>query len=171
MEALTLNLRLLAFAGIVEPPCVSGSHWKRSLFSLYMMMLVLVYMPVLLGELLALYHFWGDLVVITNDLFTLVGNVTFYGEALYIVSRRKDFLRMVEQLQDMLAHVPRFVQLLAMNSSKYKAVETMAEKLRTDCLVSHSIEIGMYEQMLEFAECIFSETVISWQLPRPVWKT
>ena len=121
MEALSLNLRLLALAGIVEPPCVSGSHWKRSLFSLYMMASVLVYMPVLLGELLALYHFWGDLVVITNNVFTLVGNVTFYGEALYIVSRRKDFLRLLQKLQDMLAQVPRFVQLLAMNSDQYKA--------------------------------------------------
>ena len=121
MEALSLNLRLLAVSGIVEPPCVSGSYWKRSLFSLYMMALVLVYMPVLLGELLALYHFWGDLVVITNNVFTLVGNVTFYGEALYIVSRRKDFLRLVQKLQDMLAQVPRFVQLLPMNSDQYKA--------------------------------------------------
>ena len=86
-----------------------------------MMALVLVYMPVLLGELLALYHFWGDLVVITNNVFTLVGNVTFYGEALYMVSRRKDFLRLVQKLQDMLAQVPRFVQLLAMNSDQYKA--------------------------------------------------
>ena len=121
MEPLSFNLRLLALSGIVEPPCVSESHWKRSLFSLYMMALVLVYMPVLLGELLALYHFWGDLVVITNNVFTLVGNVTFYGEALYMVSRRKDFLRLVQKLQDMLAQVPRFVQLLAMNSDQYKA--------------------------------------------------
>jgi hypothetical protein len=81
--------------------------------------LILVYMPVLLGELLALYHFWGDLVVITNNLFTLVGNCTFYGEALYVISRRKDFLRLVEQLQDMLTHASRFVQLLAINCGKY----------------------------------------------------
>jgi hypothetical protein len=121
MEALSLNLRLLALAGIVEPPCVSESHWKRSLFSLYMTTMVVVYIPVLVGELLALYHFWGDLVVITNNVFTLVGNVTFYGEALYIVSRRKDFLRLLQELQDMLAQVPRFVQLLAMKSDKYKA--------------------------------------------------
>jgi len=121
MEPLSLNLRLLALSGIVEPPCVSESHWKRSLFSLYMMALVLVYMPVLLGELLALYHFWGDLVVITNNVFTLVGNVTFYGEALYVVSRRKDFRMLVKKLQDMLAQVARFVQLLAMNSDQYKA--------------------------------------------------
>jgi hypothetical protein len=120
MEALTLNLRLLAMAGIVEPPCVSGSQWKRSLFSLYMMVLVLVYMPVLLGELLAFYHFWGDLVVLTNNVFTLVGNVTFYGEALYIISRKKDFLRLLQKLQDMIAQVPRFVQLHATNSDRYK---------------------------------------------------
>ena len=77
-------------------------------------------MPVLLGELLALYHFWGDLVVITNNVFTLVGNVTFYGEALYIVSRRNDFLSLVQKLHDMIAQVPRFVQLLPMNYDKYK---------------------------------------------------
>ena len=109
MEALSLNLRLLALAGIIEPPFLSGSLWKRSLFSLYLTTLVLVYMPVLLGELLALYHFWGDLVVITNNVFTLVGNVTFYGEALYIVSRRKDFLLLLKKLEQMLADVPRFV--------------------------------------------------------------
>ena len=82
-----------------------------------------------MGELLALYHFWGDLVVITNDLITLVGNCTFYGEALYIVSRRKDFLLLLKELEKMLTNVPRFVshtlelavQLFAMNSSKYKS--------------------------------------------------
>jgi hypothetical protein len=66
-------------------------------------------MPILLGELLALYHFWGDLVVITNNVFTLVGNVTFYGEALYIIARRREFLMLVKKLQDMLEHMPRFV--------------------------------------------------------------
>ena len=121
MEALSLNLRLLTLAGIVEPPSVSGSHWKRSLFSLYMTTLVLVYIPFLLGELLAVYHFWGDIAVITNNVSILVGNVTFYGDALYIISRKKDFLRLLRKLQDMLAQVPRFVQLLALNSEQYKA--------------------------------------------------
>jgi hypothetical protein len=111
MEALSLNLRLLAVSGIVEPPFLSGSLWKRSLFSLYMITSILVFIPILLGELLAFYHFWGDLVVITNNMFTLVGNVTFYGEALYIIIRRKDFLRLVEMLQDMLDNMPRFVLL------------------------------------------------------------
>jgi hypothetical protein len=111
MEALSLNLRLLAFSGIVEPPIVSGSLWKRSLFSLYMITSMTVFIPILLGELMAFYHFWGDLVVITNNMFTLVGNVTFYGEALYIIARRKDFLMLVEKLQDMLDHMPRFVLL------------------------------------------------------------
>jgi len=109
MEALSLNLRLLAFSGIVEPSFVSGSLWKRSLFSLYMITSVLIFMPVLVGEMLALYHFWGDLVVVTNNVFTLVGNVTFYGEALYIIARRKAFLRLVGKLQDILEHMPRFV--------------------------------------------------------------
>jgi hypothetical protein len=109
MEALSLNLRLLAFSGIVEPPFVSGSLWKRSLFSLYMVTSITVFVPLLLGELLAFYHFWGDLVVITNNVFTLVGNVTFYGEALYIIARRKDFLSLVQKLQEMLDHTPRFV--------------------------------------------------------------
>ncbi|PNF29253.1 hypothetical protein B7P43_G10479 [Cryptotermes secundus] len=107
MEELSLNLQLLALSGIVEPPFVSGSLWKRSLFSLYMVTSVLVFIPVLLGELLALYHFWGDLVVITNNVFTLVGNLTFYGEALYIIARRGEFMMLMKKLQDMLEHMPR----------------------------------------------------------------
>lgn len=106
---LSLNLHLLALSGIVEPPFVSGSLWKKYLFSLYMVTSVLVFIPVLLGELLALYHFWGDLVVITNNVFTLVGNVTFYGEALYIIAHRKEFWMLMKKLQDMLEHMPRFV--------------------------------------------------------------
>jgi hypothetical protein len=70
---------------------------------------VLVFVPILIGELLALYHFWGDLVVITNNVFTLVGNVTFYGEALYIIGHRREFLMLMEKLQDMLEHTPRLV--------------------------------------------------------------
>lgn len=106
-----MNLRLLTLSGIVEPTSVSGSLWKKSLFSMYMTTSIIVFIPILLGELTAFYHFWGDLVVITNNMFTLVGNVTFYGEALYIIARKKDFLKLVEKLQDMIDHMPRFVLL------------------------------------------------------------
>jgi hypothetical protein len=78
---------------------------------------VLVFIPVLLGELLALYHFWGDLVVITNNLFTLVGNVTFYGEALYIIARKREFLMLMKKLQDILEQMPRFVYTNFQNQS------------------------------------------------------
>jgi hypothetical protein len=117
MEELSLNLHLLALSGIVEPPFVSGSLWKRSLFSLYMVTSVLVFIPILLGEMLALYHFWGDLVVITNNVFTLVGNVTFYGEALYIIARKREFLMLMKKLQDMLEHTPRSVYTNFQNQS------------------------------------------------------
>jgi hypothetical protein len=109
MEQLSLNLRLLEFSGIVEPPIVHGSFWKKFLFSLYMATSILVFTPILFGELLALYHFWGDLVVITNNVFTLVGNVTFYGEALYIIIRRRKFLMLMKKLQDMLEQIHRLL--------------------------------------------------------------
>jgi hypothetical protein len=113
MEELSLNLRLLQISGIVEPPTVSGSTWRKFLFSLYMGTSVLVFTPILFGELLALYHFWGDLVVITNNVFTLVGNITFYGEALYMIIRRREFLMLLKRLQDMTQHTHRwFIYLL-----------------------------------------------------------
>jgi hypothetical protein len=112
MEQLSLNLRLLQLSGIVEPPIVRGSSWKKFVFSLYMATSVLVFTPILFGELLALYHFWGDLVVITNNVFTLVGNVTFYGEALYMIFRRREFLMLVKRLQDMMEHTHRLFTYL-----------------------------------------------------------
>ncbi|KAJ9590602.1 hypothetical protein L9F63_016372 [Diploptera punctata] len=108
MEALSLNLKLLQFSGILEPPIVMKSQWKRWLFSLYMITSVVVFIPVLMGELLAVYHFWGDLVVITNNIFTMVGNITFYGNALYIISRRKAFMHLVSALDQMLEDIPRW---------------------------------------------------------------
>ncbi|PSN48875.1 Odorant receptor 34 [Blattella germanica] len=121
MEALSLNLRLLQISGIVEPPSVSKSGWKHVIFSMYMTTAVIIFIPILVGELLAFYHFWGDLVVITNNMFTIVGNITFFWEALYIIVRRGAFNRLVATLQRMLKDMPRWnlkQQTIAKNSIK-----------------------------------------------------
>ncbi|XP_069702881.1 odorant receptor 10-like [Periplaneta americana] len=135
MESLSLNLRLLELSGIVEPPFVAGHRWRRSLFSLYMATSVLIFVPVLLGELLAFYHFWGDLVVITNNMFTIVGNLTFYGEALYIIARRAEFMRLAGQLQHMLDNMPR---------AGAKQIEIVGAAMRRSRTLTWSMVVAVY---------------------------
>lgn len=97
---MSLNLNLLHVAGIVASPKVKVSSFRTAFYQLYIACCYLVYFPVLLGQVLALYHFWGDIDITTNNIFTLLGAFMCFVEATYARFNTRDIAQLFETFQN-----------------------------------------------------------------------
>lgn len=99
-NAMSLNLTLLYIAGIAVPPSVKPSTFKMTLYKAYVTCCYLVYLPVLSGQILALYHFWGNMDISTNNIFTLLGVFLCFTQATYAIFNSREIVELFHTFQN-----------------------------------------------------------------------
>ena len=99
-NAMRLNLKLLRIAGIAMPPNLKPNTCRKILNEVQVVCCLALYFPVFLGQVLALYHFWGDLDICTNNIFTFLGAVISYGEGAYAKFYAKEIVELFETFQN-----------------------------------------------------------------------
>jgi hypothetical protein len=99
-NAMRLNLKLLRIAGIAMPPNLKPNTCRKILNEVQVVCSQALYFPLFLGQVLALYHFWGDLDICTNNIFTFLGAVISYGEGAYAKFFAKEIVELFETFQN-----------------------------------------------------------------------
>ena len=82
-KAMALNLKLLKITGIIVPQNFRTSNFKMILHHLCILGTYIIYFPVFVGQILAIYHFWGEIDIFTKTLFNTLGGLMCYIEAMY----------------------------------------------------------------------------------------
>lgn len=129
---MSLNLKLLHVAGIVAPPNIKVSFFKTALYQLYIACCYLVYIPVLSGQILALYHFWGNIEITTNNIFTLLGAFTCFVEATYARFNTRNIAQLFETFQNKL--VPK-MSTVGLTEKKEEIFHSASKKARLNTLI------------------------------------
>jgi hypothetical protein len=99
-DVMSLNMKLLHISGIVAPTEVKASSFRMTLYRLYFVCCYAIYFPVLSGQILALYHFWGDIDVTTNSIFNLLGALMSFTEATYARFNAREIAKLFETFQN-----------------------------------------------------------------------
>jgi len=99
-NAMRLNLKLLRIAGIAMPPNLKPKTCRKFLNEVQVVCCQALYFPMFLGQVLALYHFWGDLDICTNNIFTFLGAVISYIEGAYAKFYAKEIVGLFETFQN-----------------------------------------------------------------------
>jgi hypothetical protein len=154
-KVMSLNLKLMHIAGIVAPPGVKASSFKMTLYQLYVLCCYLVYIPVLSGQVLALHHFWGNIDITTNNIFTLLGGLTCFIEATYARFNARELQELFETFQNKV--VPRMVgaglkekkkQIFASATIKARRI-TLAVMIILDTMVAAWIPAPFIKHLME----------------------
>ena len=99
-NAMHLNLKLLRIAGIAMPPNLKPNTCRKILNEVQVVCSQALYLPLFLGQVLALYHFWGDLDICTNNIFTCLGAIVSYAEGAYAKFYAKEIVQLFETFQN-----------------------------------------------------------------------
>lgn len=98
-NVMSLNLKLLHISGIVAPTEFKASSFRMALYQLYFVSCYVIYLPVLTGQILAMYHFWGDIDITTNTIFNLLGALMSFTEAIYARFNSREIAELFETFQ------------------------------------------------------------------------
>jgi hypothetical protein len=99
-NVMRLNLKLLRIAGIAMPPNLKPNTCRKILNEVQVVCFQALYLPLFVGQVLALYHFWGDLDICTNNIFTLLAAIISYGEGAYAKFYAKEIVQLFETFQN-----------------------------------------------------------------------
>lgn len=131
-NAMSLNLKLMHVAGIVVPPEIKVSSFRTALYKLYIACCYLVYVPVLSGQILAVYHFWGNMDITTNSLFTLLGALMSNIEATYSRFNTRNIAQLFETFQTKI--VPK-MSTVGLTEKKVKIFDLATKQARRITLI------------------------------------
>jgi len=99
-NAMRLNLNMLRITGLVLPPKIKANTCRRFLKEIQVVCSYALYFPLFCGQILALYHFWGDLDICTNNIFTFLGAFICYFEGAYVKFHEKEIVGLFETFQN-----------------------------------------------------------------------
>jgi hypothetical protein len=98
-NAMPLNLALLRIAGIARLPKGKANACRKILYKVQVVLFQALLFPVNMGQFMALYHFWGDLDICTNNLFTLLAAIMTYAEGMYARIKAREIEELFETFQ------------------------------------------------------------------------
>lgn len=133
---MSLNLKLLQVSGIVAPPEIKASSFRMTLYRLYFICCNIIYFPVLLGQILALYHFWGDIDVTTNSIFNLLGALMSFIEAAYARFNARQIAKLFETFENQV--MPK-MSSVGLKEKHYIIFDSAAKKARLVTLIFMAI--------------------------------
>ena len=89
----------LCITGLIPTQGIASNRFRLKLFRWYQNILMCVYVPVMAGEMLAIYHFWGDVDTVTDCAGTFFAFVACYFDYLYLIEHEKSVLHVCELLE------------------------------------------------------------------------
>lgn len=89
----------LCFTGLIPTQAIVSNRWRLKLFRWYQNLILCVYVPVMVGQLLAMYHFWGDVDTVTDCAGTFFAFVACFFDYLYLIEHEKGVLHVCELLE------------------------------------------------------------------------
>jgi hypothetical protein len=89
----------LCVTGLIPTQAVASNRWRLKLFRWYQNFIMCVYVPVMAGQILAMYHFWGDVDTVTDCAGTFFAFVACFFDYLYLIEHEKSVLHVCELLE------------------------------------------------------------------------
>jgi len=89
----------LCITGLIPSQAITANRWRLKLFRWYQNIILCVYVPVMVGQILAMYHFWGDVDTVTDCAGTFFAFVACFFDYLYIIEHEKAVLHVCELLE------------------------------------------------------------------------
>ncbi|PSN47015.1 Odorant receptor 38 [Blattella germanica] len=90
----------LCIVGLIPTNGIVNDRWKLKLFRYYQNVMICVYIPVMLGQLMAIQHFWGDLDTVTDCAGMFSVFVACFFDYLYLIEHEKTILHVCEVLEE-----------------------------------------------------------------------
>jgi hypothetical protein len=89
----------LCITGLIPTQGIASNRWRLKLFRWYQNLLMCVYVPVMVGQMFAIYHFWGDVDTVTDCAGTFFAFVACFFDYLYLIEHEKSVLHVCELLE------------------------------------------------------------------------
>lgn len=89
----------LSITGLIPSPGITSNRWRLKFFRWYQNLILCVYVPVMAGQVLAMYHFWGDVDIVTDCAGTFFAFVACFFDYLYLIEHEKGVLHVCELLE------------------------------------------------------------------------
>ena len=89
----------LCMTGLIPTQAIVSNRWRLKLFRWYQNFIMCFYVPVMAGQLLAIYHFWGDVDTVTDCAGTFFAFVACFFDYLYLIEHEKSILHVCELLE------------------------------------------------------------------------
>jgi hypothetical protein len=89
----------LCVTGLIPNQAVTSNRWRLKLFRWYQNLILCVYVPVMVGQMFAIYHFWGDVDTVTDCAGTFFAFVACFFDYLYLIEHEKGVLHVCELLE------------------------------------------------------------------------
>jgi hypothetical protein len=89
----------LCVTGLIPTQAIASNRWRLKLFRWYQNLIMCIYVPVMAGQMLAMYHFWGDVDTVTDCAGTFFVFVACFFDYLYLIEHEKSVLHVCELLE------------------------------------------------------------------------
>lgn len=89
----------LCVTGLIPTQAIASNRWRLKLFRWYQNLIMCIYVPVMAGQILAMYHFWGDVDIVTDCAGTFFVFVACFFDYLYLIEHEKSILHVCELLE------------------------------------------------------------------------
>jgi len=89
----------LCITGLIPTDAIANDRWRLKLFRWYQNIIMCIYVPVMAGQMLAIYHFWGDVDTVTDCAGTFFVFVACFFDYLYLIEHEKSVLHVCELLE------------------------------------------------------------------------
>jgi hypothetical protein len=89
----------LCVTGLIPTQAIASNRWRLKLFRWYQNLIMCIYVPVMAAQILAMYHFWGDVDTVTDCAGTFFVFVACFFDYLYLIEHEKSVLHVCELLE------------------------------------------------------------------------
>ncbi|PSN56982.1 Odorant receptor 35 [Blattella germanica] len=122
-----LNKKWLYRAGIVPLYSIKRNPFKMLLYKLFILMSYILYFPTLIGQLLALYHFWGQLNILINGLYNMVACLMCYIIGTYGLFKKNEITQLFVAFEHEI--LPKMANVI-LNERKIEIFKTASKRAR-----------------------------------------
>ncbi|PSN33931.1 Odorant receptor 32 [Blattella germanica] len=95
-----LNLKLLNASGMIPSGGIKSTVWKSRLYSIYQIFQYLLYFPILLSQLLALYYNKNDIIVLIDNICALTIPSSSYIAAILLKFKGNAVFKLIQNVEN-----------------------------------------------------------------------
>jgi hypothetical protein len=139
-----LNLKLLQISGIVVPSEIKASSFRMTLYQLCIICCYLIYFPILSGQILALYQYWGDIDVTTNCIFSLLGAFMCFAEATYARFNAREIAKLFETFRNQVMPKMSIVGLKEKQNIIFNSANKKARRITLILMVTLDVLVAVW---------------------------